>query len=148
MEYSTTYGGYPTALAALGGPAGGTATSSSAELIDAVLAGGTKSGYTFTYTTGATDSNGNILAYTMTAIADQHRRDRPTDVLHRPVRRDPCGCDGIGEWSHDQQHSTELVEHRSLSGCLFRFVSLQGRRSLVGPVYFAEESFQGTHWFT
>jgi hypothetical protein len=33
-----------------------------------VLAGGTKSGYTFSYTTGATDSNGNILAYTMTAI--------------------------------------------------------------------------------
>jgi type IV pilus assembly protein PilA len=65
-EYSTTYGGYPSALSALGGPAGGSATSSSAELIDAVLAGGTKSGYTFSYTTGATDSNGNILAYTLT----------------------------------------------------------------------------------
>ena len=68
VEYSTTYGGFPSALVALGGPAGGTATSSSAELIDAVLAGGTKSGYSFTYTTGATDSNGNILAYTMTAV--------------------------------------------------------------------------------
>jgi type IV pilus assembly protein PilA len=68
VEYSTTYGGFPSALAALGGPAGGTATASSAELIDAVLAGGTKSGYSFSYTTGATDSNGNILAYTMTAI--------------------------------------------------------------------------------
>jgi type IV pilus assembly protein PilA len=55
-------------LAALGGPAGATATATSAELIDAVLAGGTKSGYTFSYTTGATDSNGNILAYTMTAV--------------------------------------------------------------------------------
>ena len=41
-QYSTTYGGYPSNLASLGGPAGGTATSSSAELIDAVLAGGTK----------------------------------------------------------------------------------------------------------
>ena len=68
VEYSTTYGGFPSTLVSLGGPAGGTATSSSAELIDAVLAGGTKSGYTFSYTTGATDSNGNILAYTMTAV--------------------------------------------------------------------------------
>jgi len=67
VEYSTTYGGYPPSLANLGGPAGGTATSSSAELIDAVLAGGTKSGYTFAYTTGATDSNGNFVSYTMTA---------------------------------------------------------------------------------
>jgi type IV pilus assembly protein PilA len=65
-QYSTTYGGYPPSLVSLGGPAGGTATSSSAELIDAVLAGGTKSGYTFTYTTGATDANGNILTYTLT----------------------------------------------------------------------------------
>jgi type IV pilus assembly protein PilA len=68
VEYSTTYGGFPSALAALGGPAGGTAAATSAELIDAVLASGTKSGYTFTYTTGGTDSNGNILAYTLTAV--------------------------------------------------------------------------------
>ena len=32
-----------------------------------MLAGGTKSGYTFAYTTGATDSNGNFVSYTMTA---------------------------------------------------------------------------------
>jgi type IV pilus assembly protein PilA len=68
VEYSTTYGGYPPSLASLGGPAGGSATSSSAELIDAVLAGGTKSGYSFAYTTGSTDNNGNILAYTLTAV--------------------------------------------------------------------------------
>jgi type IV pilus assembly protein PilA len=68
VEYSTTYGGFPTTLLSLGGPAGGTAASTSAELIDAVLAAGTKSGYVFAYTTGATDSNGNILAYTLTAI--------------------------------------------------------------------------------
>ena len=67
VEYSTTYNGFPPSLAAMGGPAGGTATSSSAELIDAVLAGGTKSGYSFAYTTGSTDSNGNVLAYTLTA---------------------------------------------------------------------------------
>lgn len=68
VEYSTTYGGYPQTLVSLGGPAGGTAASTSAELIDAVLAGGTKSGYSFTYTTGSTDSNGNVLAYTLTAV--------------------------------------------------------------------------------
>ncbi len=67
IEYSTTYGGFPPSLASLGGPAGGSATSSSAELLDAVLASGTKSGYTFTYTTGATDATGNILQYTLTA---------------------------------------------------------------------------------
>jgi len=67
VEYSTTYGGFPPTLLALGGPAGGTATSSSAELLDAVLAAGTKSGYVFAYTTGSTDTNGNILAYTLTA---------------------------------------------------------------------------------
>jgi prepilin-type N-terminal cleavage/methylation domain-containing protein len=67
VEYSTTYGGFPPTLVSLGGPAGGTAASTSAELIDAVLAAGTKSGYSFTYTTGATDSTGNILAYTLTA---------------------------------------------------------------------------------
>ena len=67
VEYATTYGGFPTSLSTLGGAAGGTASSSSAELIDAVLASGTKSGYTFAYTTGSTDSNGNVLAYTLTA---------------------------------------------------------------------------------
>ena len=67
-QYSTTYGGYPPTLSVLGGPAGGAATSSSAELIDAVLAGGTKSGYSFSYTSGATDTNGNVLQYTMTAV--------------------------------------------------------------------------------
>lgn len=68
VEYNTTYGGYPQTLLSLGGPAGGTAASTSAELIDAVLASGTKSGYSFTYTTGTTDSNGNVLQYTMTAV--------------------------------------------------------------------------------
>lgn len=68
VEYSTTYGGYPPTLLALGGPAGGPASASSAELLDAVLAAGTKSGYAFTYTPGTTDSNGNYQAYTLTAV--------------------------------------------------------------------------------
>src|ERR1700723_3700448 len=64
VEYSTTYGGYPQTLLSLGGPAGGSAAASSAELLDAVLASGTKSGYSFAYTTGQSDASGNFLAYT------------------------------------------------------------------------------------
>ncbi len=66
VTYSTTYGiGYPASLANLG-PAS-SATSTSADLIDSVLAAGTKSGYTFTYTAGTPDSAGNINSYTLTA---------------------------------------------------------------------------------
>jgi type IV pilus assembly protein PilA len=67
VAYNITYGGYSQSLLALGGPASGTATFASAELIDAVLASGTKSGYSFAYTTGLTDATGNILLYTLTA---------------------------------------------------------------------------------
>lgn len=67
VGYDITYGGYPQTLARLGGPASGAATFSSAELIDAVLASGTKSGYKFAYKKGLTDSAGNILQYSITA---------------------------------------------------------------------------------
>jgi type IV pilus assembly protein PilA len=57
VSYSTTYiNGYPPTLASLGPDAAGdtTATCVNAALIDEVIAGGTKSGYVFTYTgTGA-----------------------------------------------------------------------------------------------
>jgi len=43
------------------------ATSTSADLIDSVLSTGSKSGYSFTYAAGASDANGNVLAYTITA---------------------------------------------------------------------------------
>jgi len=65
VSYSTTYGtGYPAALANLG--PGSPATAATADLIDAVLASGTKSGYTFTYTAGAAAA-GVIPTYTITA---------------------------------------------------------------------------------
>ena len=53
VTYSTTYPdvGYPTTLAQLKPAAA--ATSANADLIDSVLAGGTKSGYSFTMTVGA-----------------------------------------------------------------------------------------------
>jgi len=50
VTYSTTYqsAGYPTALSQLAPPTGGgAATSTASDLIDSVLAGGTKSGYGF-----------------------------------------------------------------------------------------------------
>jgi type IV pilus assembly protein PilA len=64
VEYSTTYGGYPKALSNLGPAA--TATSTAADLIDSVLASGTKSGYSFVYTPTATDASGNVLSYSIT----------------------------------------------------------------------------------
>ncbi len=65
ITYSTIYGGYPQVLSNLG-PAN-PATSTSADLIDSVLASGTKSGYIFTYSAGATDAAGNVLTYSIAA---------------------------------------------------------------------------------
>ena len=67
VEYSTTYGtGFPRTLASLG--TSGAATSASADLIDSVLASGTKSGYAFTYAPGTADAAGNTNTYTITAV--------------------------------------------------------------------------------
>ena len=65
VAYSTTYGAYPTNLTDLGPSS--TPTSTSADLIDSVLAKdpATKSGYTFNWT--GTASNGVISSYTLTA---------------------------------------------------------------------------------
>jgi len=65
VTYSITYGGYPGTLAKLTPAA--TATSTSADLIDSVLAGGTKSGYSFAWSSGTTDGNGNYLNYSIKA---------------------------------------------------------------------------------
>jgi len=64
IAYSTTFGGFPSTLSNLG--TSGTASSTSADLIDNVLASGTKTGYTFTYTPGAA-AGGIIPVYTLTA---------------------------------------------------------------------------------
>ena len=66
VTYSTTYGGYPGTLANLG-PAT-PATSTSADLVDSVLAAGVKSGYSFTYSGGTPDSSGNTNTYSITAV--------------------------------------------------------------------------------
>jgi prepilin-type N-terminal cleavage/methylation domain-containing protein len=64
-SYARLYGGYPKSLSNLG--PGSPANSASADLIDPALAGGTKSGYVFTYTAGATGVSGNVLSYSVTA---------------------------------------------------------------------------------
>jgi type IV pilus assembly protein PilA len=68
LLYSNTYNGFPHAISDLGPATGGAApTSNSADLIDAVLASGVKSGYRFTYAPGASDPSGNVLSYSITA---------------------------------------------------------------------------------
>ena len=65
VTYSTTYGiGFPTSLNALGTSGG--VSSTSAQLIDNVLGGGAKSGYTFSYSAGAL-AGGVTPTYSVTA---------------------------------------------------------------------------------
>jgi type IV pilus assembly protein PilA len=64
ITYSTEYGGYPHALSNLG--PGNPASSATADMIDSVLASGSKSGYQFAYSAGATDAAGNVLNYSIT----------------------------------------------------------------------------------
>jgi len=65
VTYSTTYGiGFPGALTSLGTSGG--VSSTGAQLIDNVLAGGSKSGYTFTYTAGAA-AGGVVPTYSVNA---------------------------------------------------------------------------------
>ena len=68
IMYSTTYGSFPHAIANLG-PAQGSPnpTATAADLIDSVLAAGTKSGYRFTYNVGVTDPSGNVVSYSIMA---------------------------------------------------------------------------------
>jgi prepilin-type N-terminal cleavage/methylation domain-containing protein len=78
ITYAITYStGYPSKLGYMGPSATGdpgSTTATAAGLIDSVLAGGggtasqsVKSGYSFTYTAGATDPSGRINTYSITA---------------------------------------------------------------------------------
>jgi prepilin-type N-terminal cleavage/methylation domain-containing protein len=75
ITYATTYNtGYTSTLGDLGPPASGNPTATAAGLIDSILSGGTatastssKSGYSFLYTAGATDTSGRINTYSITA---------------------------------------------------------------------------------
>jgi type IV pilus assembly protein PilA len=65
ITYLTIYGGYPATLASLG--PGDTASPTSADLIDSVLAAGSKSGYNFLYSAGQKDATGRVNTYTIKA---------------------------------------------------------------------------------
>src|SRR5579862_5430973 len=65
VTYSTTYGGYPAALSNLG-PAS-SPTSATADLVDGPVASGVKSGYSFSWSSAAADSSGNIDSYGISA---------------------------------------------------------------------------------
>ncbi len=81
VTYSTTYGGYPAALTNMD-PAS-PATSTSADLIDSVLAAGTKSGYTFTWSSAA-----RVAPVTSTStplLARQLPRARPDSGTSIPI---------------------------------------------------------------
>jgi len=68
IAYSTNYNQFPAALSNLGPMAsGGTASSTSADLIDSVLSAGTKSGYTFVFTAGSLNQSYSITATPITA---------------------------------------------------------------------------------
>jgi len=65
--YSSTYGaGYSPNLPSLSGNTG-TPAPTHAELIDQVLASGTKSGYVISYTPGTPDAQGRIISYAINA---------------------------------------------------------------------------------
>jgi type IV pilus assembly protein PilA len=70
VAFSTSYGQYPAALSNLGPiGSGGTASSTSADLIDSVLSAGTKSGYTFSFTAGASNQSYSITATPITVAS-------------------------------------------------------------------------------
>lgn len=69
ITYASTYNqGYPTSLAALGPPRSGAAPdANAADLIDQVMASGTRSGYVLTYAPGEKGADGRVDKYTLHA---------------------------------------------------------------------------------
>jgi type IV pilus assembly protein PilA len=68
--YSSTYNvGFTSTMSYLAPPTGAAnPTSTAAGLIDSILALGSKSGYSFTYSAGAADSTGRINTYAFTGV--------------------------------------------------------------------------------
>ena len=94
VTYSSTYpnDGFPATLASLGGPSPCTATSSNACLLDAVLAGGTKSGYVFALITdGNTPSVGYSITGTPVTVGTTGQRMFFSDQSG-VIRYDPSGA--------------------------------------------------------
>jgi type IV pilus assembly protein PilA len=94
VSYSTTYGTYPAALTNLGPIAsGGTPSSTTADLVDSVLAvdPATKSGYTFVYTPGAAPVASYKLVATPVSQGVTGQRGFYTDQSG-VIRADPAGA--------------------------------------------------------
>ncbi len=88
VNYYSTYGGtYTTNLVELGPTSGGPPTSAMADLIDAVLASGSKSGYSFFYTPTLQDANGHYQGMNLNEPV-RARRDRHDVLFHRSDARD------------------------------------------------------------
>jgi prepilin-type N-terminal cleavage/methylation domain-containing protein len=70
ITYSSTYNvGFTSTMSYLAPPTGAAnPTSTAAGLIDSILALGSKSGYSFTYSAGAADSTGRINTYAFTGV--------------------------------------------------------------------------------
>lgn len=73
VNYATTFGtGFSSTLVELGPvPGSGLPSPTAADLIDQVLAAGTKSGYSFVYTPTLPDSNGNYEGFNINANPTQ-----------------------------------------------------------------------------
>src|SRR5271154_7418182 len=94
VTYSTTYpnDGFPATLASLGGANPCTATSTGACLLDQVLAAGTKSGYTFAWTSdGNTPSVGYSISGTPVNVGTTGQRMFFSDQSG-VIRYDPSGA--------------------------------------------------------
>src|SRR5437016_12885378 len=84
VAYSISYGQFPAALTNLGPIASsGNASSTSADLIDSVLASGSKSGYTFVYTAGPSNQSYSITATPATSSSGQNMYFHDQSILLR-----------------------------------------------------------------
>src|ERR1700732_1918121 len=103
IAFSTSYGQYPAALTNLGPVGSGTASSTSADLIDSVLSAGQKSGYTFTFTAGGSNQSYSITDKPITAATtgqNMYYTDQSgvirvdTSGAGASSSRTPIGCAG------------------------------------------------------
>jgi len=93
VQYQSAYGGYADSLAKLGGADPCTKSADTACLLDDSLAGGSKSGYSFT-ATGENKSGGDNTSYVVGAapeVFDRTGRRRFCSSEKNVIRADPNG---------------------------------------------------------
>ena len=98
VTYSSTYpsNGFPVSLAAMGGANPCTAAPANACLLDSVLSGGTKAGYSFVFAgDGNTPSVGYTLSATPVSLGISGQRMFCTDATS-VIRYDPSGSGCTG----------------------------------------------------